>query len=443
MSKAPTLGPLEASAFSPEDAFRVRFQLDRLLKSPQFRASRRCQLFLQFVTDHALAGDASVFKERPLGVAIFGRTPDYDTNHDPIVRAAAAEVRKKLAQYYQEPAHEREMRIALLPGSYQPEFQFPDISEEASTQSVTPQFPQPPVAVVPAAVSPVIDVVPPVVQARSPRNLLLITGAGAVLLAVIAVFAIKVLRPAPLDQFWSGIRNSEGVLICLGQPAAFNFRSDEKQVELWGEVKNSKIWTSSEETVKLKDLVPMPDRYVASGDAVALAHLVSVFKSRDLPFHIRSSGLTSFADLREHSSVLVGAFNNEWTLRLTAPLKYNFQRRFEPAGGETMWVRDRDHPAAEQWKLLNPWPDWNVNVDYAIISRILTSSTDRPLVMVAGLTEYGTIAAGEFLSTPALFGEALSSLPSDWSHKNLQIVLQVPVVHHNSGHPQVVATYAW
>lgn len=442
MSRAPTTGPLEASTFTPEDAFRVRYQLDRLLKSPQFRASRRCQIFLQFVTDHALSGDSAVFKERSLGVAIFGRQPDYDTNHDPVVRAAAAEVRKKLAQYYQEAEHERELRIALSPGSYQPEFQLPESYEEPGGSRLTPSPTAAHIVLLePAPV--VAAVAPPITADRSTRRRLAVAAGAVLLICLVGLTASRILKHPPLDQFWSGIRNSDGVLICLGQPAVFNFRSDEKQVQLWGQVRNSQAWAASEDSVKLKDLVPMPDRYVASGDALALAHLVSVFKSREIPFHIRSSGLTSFADLREHSSVLVGAFNNDWTMRLNTPLRYTFQRRFEPQGGETVWIRDRNHPTVEQWKLLNPWPDWNVTVDYAVISRILTSSTDRPLVMVAGLTEYGTIAGGEFLSTPSLFAQALAGLPSDWPKKNLQIVLQVPVVHHNSGHPQVVATYAW
>src|SRR5450759_964706 len=115
---APTL-PL-----SPEKAEEVRTLLEHVLGSHLFRGSRRCQILLRHITERTLAGDTSSLKERTLGIEVFGRAPDYDTSQDPIVRAGAAEIRKKLAQYYQEPGHESEVRIELLSGSYIAEFHF-------------------------------------------------------------------------------------------------------------------------------------------------------------------------------------------------------------------------------------------------------------------------------------------------------------------------------
>ena len=42
-----------------------------------------------------------------------------------MVRTTAAEIRKKLAQYYLEPGHENELRVLLPQGSYLPEFRPP------------------------------------------------------------------------------------------------------------------------------------------------------------------------------------------------------------------------------------------------------------------------------------------------------------------------------
>lgn len=36
---------------------------------------------------------------------VFGRRADYDTNQEAIVRVSAAEIRKRIAQYYHEPGH--------------------------------------------------------------------------------------------------------------------------------------------------------------------------------------------------------------------------------------------------------------------------------------------------------------------------------------------------
>lgn len=51
--------------------------------------------------------------------------------------------------------------------------------------------------------------------------------------------------------------------------------------------------------------------------------------------------------------------------------------------------------------------------------------------------------AGEFLSDPAYFAEAVPRLPSGWHTRNLQIVLSVPVVRGASGHPRVLAVHVW
>src|SRR5215475_9708088 len=110
---------MPSSPVTPEE---VSSQLERLLGSTQFRASRRCQRLLRTITERTLAGDITAVKERMLGMSVFGRPPEYDTSQDPIVRVTAAEVRKKLAQYYQEPVHHSEVRIDLLPGCYVPEF---------------------------------------------------------------------------------------------------------------------------------------------------------------------------------------------------------------------------------------------------------------------------------------------------------------------------------
>src|SRR4051812_20070629 len=99
MSRKPN--PLEpTSRLSPERTGHVLAELDRVLASPVFRASRRCRDLLRAVTEHTVAGDVDRLKERVLGVEVFGRPPDYDTSQDPVVRASAAEIRKKLAQYY-------------------------------------------------------------------------------------------------------------------------------------------------------------------------------------------------------------------------------------------------------------------------------------------------------------------------------------------------------
>ena len=75
----------------------VQDQLQRILTSTQFKNSKRCSDFLRQVVEGAAEGRLDLLKERSLGVSVFDRAPDYDTNQDPIVRNTAGQVRKRLA----------------------------------------------------------------------------------------------------------------------------------------------------------------------------------------------------------------------------------------------------------------------------------------------------------------------------------------------------------
>jgi hypothetical protein len=77
---------------------------------------------LKYVVSAALEGHAGDLKERTLGVEVFGRDPDYDTNADPVVRFSASEVRKRIAQYYHDNEGSSSVQIELPLGSYVPDF---------------------------------------------------------------------------------------------------------------------------------------------------------------------------------------------------------------------------------------------------------------------------------------------------------------------------------
>src|SRR3984893_903845 len=112
----------------------IRHELDLILSSSRFTSSKRAQEFLRLVVEHALAGEFDQLRERMIGAEMFGRPVDYDTSNDAVVRVRATEVRKRLAQYYQQAAQTSDVRIELLLGSYIPEFHWSSptsVNEEA------------------------------------------------------------------------------------------------------------------------------------------------------------------------------------------------------------------------------------------------------------------------------------------------------------------------
>ena len=391
----------------------VQAELQRVLASPLFRTSRRCQILLRRIIEQTTAGEADSLKERTLGVEVFGRPPDYDTSQDPVVRASAAEIRKKLAQYYQEAGHESEIRIELPPGSYLAEFHF-------NTEK--------PVAPVPAAKTKP--------HSRTGIAILIVGVAGALILA--GSLAAPNLRHSDLDDLWGPVLKTPGtVLVCMGLQAAYNLRSAKAQDEVQGIIQPP---PAAHRPIREEDLVLLRDRYVALDDALCMVRLTSLLERYHKPYRIRAERSTSFADLRDTPAVLIGAFDNPWTLRTAGQLRFTFRKDSEE---DTGMVHDTQHPENTEWKLSKYWPNWDVAVDYAIVTRMVDTTSDRPVIIAAGLTQYGTIGAGEFLSNPSYFSEAAQHLSKDWPKKNLQIVLSVPVVNRISGRPRVLATNVW
>src|SRR5580700_3329412 len=120
------MAPPTVAAGVPEtdvERVAIQAQLERILANPLFKNSKRYPNLLRYVVERTLDGHPGELKERTLGIEVFGREPNYDTNLDPVVRTTAAEIRKRLAQYYQDPAHEAEVRIDLPLGSYAAKFQ--------------------------------------------------------------------------------------------------------------------------------------------------------------------------------------------------------------------------------------------------------------------------------------------------------------------------------
>jgi hypothetical protein len=77
------------------DRTAILAQLEKILANPLFKNSRRSPNLLRYTVELTLQGHGGDLKERTLGIEVFGREPDYDTNLDPVVRTTAAEIRKR------------------------------------------------------------------------------------------------------------------------------------------------------------------------------------------------------------------------------------------------------------------------------------------------------------------------------------------------------------
>ena len=392
---------------SPLDASAVLAQLERILASAPFRNSKRYPALLRYVVEKHLNGASSELKERTIAIDVFGRDPYYDPAVDPVVRISAGEVRKRLAQYYQETAAANELRIELPVGSYHPEFIVP-----TPIPSVLPA----------TAVLPVADQALALAKPRRTRGAVAVL-CGFVALAILVGLSLYSLahRPAALDLFWRPvIQQRHSVMLCLGsigsQPA------------------NS--------TPGSLHPVDPHQTAVAWWDAETLARVAGLVQSKGASLHLFREDEATFSDFQQRPAVLIGAYNDPWTLELMSRMRYTFQRT-----GQVQWIADRDRPSFQDWKndLTRTDAQGNLDIrqDYAIISRVANPRTGFITVTVAGLWGYGTLAAGRFLTDPQYIQEFTRRTGFNLDKSNLQIVIGTEVIQGKPGPPTVLAAASW
>src|ERR1700730_4105862 len=270
--------------YSEAEREAIRNQMERMLANPLFKNSKRYPNLLRYIVEHTLAGFPAELKERTLGVEVFGRQPDYDTNAHPVVRATAGEIRKRIAQYYHEHGHENEIRIDLLPGSYVPEFE------------------------IPAAKPAPIQLVAPLALARGKR------GRSGVLATVVALLiAAGWFKPwiphTALDRFWAPVLDSSStVLLCVGQRQFLGTSAEPRQRPNADLPHVPEAKDGPERPITLFELYYMGSQNVALPDVKTLGRLTGLLQANGKSHRIFGESSTTFADLRNGPVVLIGAF---------------------------------------------------------------------------------------------------------------------------------------
>lgn len=403
-------------------------QLKRIKDSHAFCNSPRAKEFLSYVVEHGLEGHTELLKERSIGVNLFRRAPTYFTSDDPIVRVKAAEVRRRLAQYYAEEEQTPEVRIEIPVGSYIPKFQWP--------QSV-PSAPSTPIEV------PILHE-----DAPQPKRRVSKIWMAATVLAILGVASAITLqrlaqRKSPLDQFWEPVfATSQPVLICLPSPVGYALSTEvyaragvspPKPYDSHVDHGDTPIQPNPNTLLKLKDLTQLADYFVNKDDAYVATDLAGLFARLHKGSQVRIGRDFTYEDLRSSPVVLIGAFDNVWTTRVTAELPFVF--------------REQDRTIVEQGGKGRSWRMEGVKnhgiKDFAIVARVLNSKTGQFLVVLGGIGMVGTQAAGAFISEPGDLDAVLRNTPRGWQRKNIEMVIETDVIDGSASRPHVVAFTTW
>jgi len=109
----------------------VTAELQRLLRSNDFPATRRNRKFLAYVVDRELAGKREEITAKTVAIRAFGRSATFDPENDPIVRIEAGRLRRDLEFYYLKSGRFSPIRITIPKGRYFPVFLRQAISGDA------------------------------------------------------------------------------------------------------------------------------------------------------------------------------------------------------------------------------------------------------------------------------------------------------------------------
>ena len=391
----------------------VQRQLESVLADPLFANSSRYPRFLRYVVEQTLAGRAQGLKERTIGIAVFHREADYDTNVDHVVRNVAAEVRKRLLQYYEHPAHEAALRIQLPPGSYVPEFHLP--AEETPAGANGPVSPQNG-----PREQPVVDSA----GVSRPKHRALrwvVAAAGGVLIVLGALQLREAVWQPALDRFWAPVWKAPGPLvICV------DGTSDVPAEH--GATVNPPTLAEFERTWDL----------VRFSDAATLARLADMAGARRKPFRAISGRSAAYSELNGGAVVLIGSGNSEWISQVSSWLPYHLKY-----DGPMALVVDSRNPERTDYMVDLNVP-YNQRIrDYAIVWRIFGRLGNTVTTGAAGLTRFGAAAAADFLTSPVQLEDFERRVGRGWEKKNFEVLLTVTAIKGSTWPPLIIATELW
>jgi hypothetical protein len=404
---------------SPEQSEEVLNTLQEILHSQHFSKSKRYPALLEYCVRNSLDHNLDALKERVIGYEVFGRAPDYDSNDDPVVRIAAGEVRRRLAQYFQEHPN-APLQMDLPSGHYAIDFKF-SAGELPNVDTAEPDH---------GAASSVAENLPET-ESHLPNDRVTETRRGiafskrtivtsALIFCVAASFGLwAFLHFFKQPNFWQPlVRVNRPVVVLL--PPIFR-----------------KIESPSDPIVYL-------DGDVRLNTAIGATDICGALRDRGKHCQIMSAETTTLAEIYNNPVVLVGAIGDPWVQRLMEPLRFQFFREEVPSSPRWKYgyIVDRTQSAVN-----SPWFVDFISgpgqKEYFIIARFQSETTDAPVVIAAGLGSTSSRSAADYLASPEKMAQILSLAPPKWKGTNFEVVCQLELIKGQPGHVKVLATQFW
>jgi hypothetical protein len=372
---------------SGEQYEKVRTHLEKMLVSAPFIHSQRSRSFLKYVVEEHLDGRCSQIKERNIAVDVFGKSENFDPQEESIVRVAAGDVRKRLSLAYQYDFGDG-IQIELPVGSYCPHFNIVPLNLQPSAD--------PPVTLIPG-------------QKPKYKYLIWLSILGSLAGLFVAAISFALLRiEQPINQVWNSFSGyKQPVLLVLPTPLVLEAKYPEK-------------WSSaqSNQPLAFDEFKPRGGSYTGIGASLGAARFAEQLTKRNQQFTLRFGKNTSYPDIQQAPSILLGGSSSHIGMQMTSTLRFRVVD--EP---QTSQIVDSQDSTPHSWIIQKNLPSGKEQEGYALITMIRKTDSGFPILIVAGLGPADTQAGVQFITDDDALRNFSRLGKTNWANRNFQIVL--------------------
>ena len=374
----------------------------RILVSPTFARSERLSTLLTYVCDMTFKGREDEINEQHIGHAVFGRSADYDSSIDGIVRTQASRLRQRLELYFQREGVAEPVRLTIPRGSYVPVFE----SHPATTD---------PPLLLDVSASPISTSFESAIPLPRQRAAWQPWSVCVLLLAIIAVMGIRERRlartaypPVKQHMLWSHLmvkgeptlivpadsglvlyHNTSGRDLTLNEYLQGTYRNEKSPVMAYRPNATLTDWM-----VNLADR-----RYTSVVDVSMIDNLERRVGDYQSELQIRYARDVRPNDLKSGNAILLGASEaNPWVELYERNMNFVFHNDYK-ASVFSVFNSLPKPGEPKQWDSVGTDPQRRV---YCLVAYVPNLAGKGNVLIVEGTSMSGTEGAWDFVSDDAL-----------------------------------------
>jgi hypothetical protein len=380
-----------------------RWQLvQRIVSSPHFQKSTRLRELLQYIVEQTLHGNAYELTEQHIGNALFHKPSNYSPLEDSSVRVHVRQLRLKLHEYFNEDGRNEPIVLEIPKGSYAPVFR---AAQKAETLPATIEARQ----------------LPGLAWPRRTMLPWVLCGVLAVTCGVLGYRAIihrvppSVPAPPALSWPFSQIFDTRHQTIIVVADSNYGMARILSNQPGSLDQYLHREFLQGPEASKIGAANSRLSEYLSNSTLTSFADVADVVTLYQMAGPLQTQVLVRYPrdlrlrDLDHNNYVFIGSpGSNPWVTLLQD--KLNFRETEGVVGNSAKAFLNKNPLPGEQAQYEGLRWTGTMGEDYATISLLPNATHDGSVLVLQGLQQEGTEAAGRFLADPVNQRQLMNAL---------------------------------